>query len=86
MDDLTERAWWVVEMPGGTIAFVPANTADDAYRALEATCYPKAPVREWPIVCSRWASRESIVRAALGRPVVGLSEPGGGPLGSDFIG
>ncbi len=58
--DLVERAWWVMKLPGEVIVYVPASTPEGAYAVLERNCYPGAPVRTWPILRSRWATREAV--------------------------
>jgi len=77
VDDLTERAWWVFALPGGTLAHVPASTEHEAREALAETCYRGAPIEAWPFVASRWMSRAALVKSLLGRPVLrqGEGEP-----------
>jgi hypothetical protein len=69
VNDLDERAWWVIEMPDA-IVYVPAETFEAAQKNLVANCYAKAPVEGWPLICSRYTSRAAIIKAALGRPVL----------------
>lgn len=80
MSDFLEEAWWVFELPGGTLAHVPAISEVGARKALVALCYKDAPVHDWPFVASRWTTREALIKSLLGRPVLpGLGageEPG----------
>lgn len=61
MSDYDDRAWWVFDVPLGAVAYVPANTEDDARRLLARHSYPNAPVHAWPCVGSRWTSRAALV-------------------------
>ena len=66
--DLDERAWWTFRMPAAVV-HVPAADEGEARAKLRATCYQDAPVDAWPLIGSRFTSREalalSLLRAAL---------------------
>ncbi len=74
MDDLTERAWWVYEMPDESIVYVPAPSEGEARNQMRATHYKDAPVDSYPFIASRWTSRAALVKSILGRPVIGAGE------------
>lgn len=67
IDDLTERAWWAFQLPAdGVIACVPAESEEAARGVLRRNCYDKAPVHEWPLIATRWTSRQAVVQRILG--------------------
>lgn len=53
---MTRRIWWKFVLPSA-IAFVPANSEEEAIKALANNCYQGAPARSWStgekIVCTR---------------------------------
>jgi hypothetical protein len=69
--DYIEQPWWVFEMPHGVVSLVPAGSEASAREVLSNMCYPRAPVHDWPLTCTRFATRASIVQSLLGRPFIG---------------
>ena len=68
---MDEIPWFVFEMPFGTIAFVHGASEPIARSVLRSNCYKDAPVEDWPVLMTRFCSREALVQHLLGRPYVG---------------
>lgn len=69
--DHVERCWAVIDMPGGICNVpVPDEVAlegpdamrDYAHRQLRKSCWPGAPVEKWPMVATRYCSRDDLNR------------------------
>jgi hypothetical protein len=60
IDDFDERPWFVFALPGGTTTYVPASSEEEARAALGRDCYRGAPVHIWPLLCTRYTSRETL--------------------------
>jgi hypothetical protein len=64
-------------MPQG-LAYVPGKTEADARANHRRHCYPGAPVDAWPLLTTRWTSRdmlsEELVKRALAAELLGKEE------------
>jgi hypothetical protein len=67
--DIDERAWWSYLMPGPLdtehVVHVPADTEAQARAIMRANSYSGAPIDTYPLLGSRWCSRDTLKREAL---------------------
>ena len=66
MVDLDERPWWIFQMPEA-VTHVPAESEAAARAVMQKSSYPKAPVHEWPLIGTRFCSRQALTASLLRR-------------------
>lgn len=62
--DLEERTWWVFKLPEAT-SYVPANSEAEARAKMRKNSYEKAPVHTWPLIGTRFTSRQVLTASLL---------------------
>ena len=66
MNDIDERPWFVFRLSDEATAYVPAETEEQARDIMRRTSYPGAPIDSWPLVATRFCSRNAL-RASIMR-------------------
>lgn len=59
-----ERGWWLFQMPEG-VAYVPGESEAEARANHRRHCYPGAPVDAWPLLGTRWTTRDALAAELL---------------------
>lgn len=63
-DDLDDRAWFVFRLPEAT-RYVPAGTEAQARSQMRVNSYENAPIDTWPLIGTRFCSREALTHELL---------------------
>lgn len=63
--DVDDRPWFVFRLSDIATAYVPAETEEQARANLVRSSYKGAPVESWPLIGTRFCSRQALTASLL---------------------